>query len=121
MSGLTGYLTRTGADLSSVFLNTTSLIQKVTTGTQSGSTSYTIPYPYPWYPGQIICYTNGATYSGVIIVNIYWGSYSQTLSPTVKIGNAFSTITSAYTTTEHITITMNTSVSQAITYIFKQF
>ena len=121
MSGLTGYLTRTGADLSSVFLNTSSLIQKVTTGTQSGSTSYAIPFPYAWYPCQIICYTNGSTYSGVIIVNIFWGSYSETLSPIVKIGNAFSTITSAFNTTEYITITMNTNVSQEITYIFKQF
>lgn len=125
MSGLTGYLTRSGADLSNVFLNAASIPQYVNIGRVSGSTVYTIQYGYPFVLGQVLCYTNGATYSGMIIGNIYWGGYSNAMTTVSNIGNAFSKLECFYglfngTTGEYIRITMNTNVTQEITYIFKQ-
>jgi hypothetical protein len=125
MSTLTGYLTRSGADLSNVCLNATSIPQNVNIGRVSGSTAYTIQFGYPLFPGQVICYTNGPTYSGMIIGNIYWGYHSNNIITVSNIGNAFSPLVCFYglvngTRGEYITITMNANVTQEITYIFKQ-
>ncbi len=120
MSELTGYLTSNGTDLSSIFSAGSSLLTNENTGTRAGATTYTIPFLYDSYPGQVIFYTNGPTYSGALIANIYWGGYSNTISTIFNVGNAFSSVTCFYNAGEFITITMNANVTQQITFFFRR-
>jgi hypothetical protein len=117
---VTGFLTSNGTDLSSIFSAGSSLLTNENTGTRSGATTYNIPFLYDRYPGQVIFYTNGPTYSGVLIANMYWGVYSNTINTIVNIGNAFSSVTCFYSGGEFITITMNAGVTQEITYFFRR-
>jgi hypothetical protein len=116
----TGYLTSNGTDLSSIFSAGSSLLTNENTGTRSGATTYTIPFLYDRYPGQVIFYTNGPTYSGALIANMYWGGYSNSINTIVNIGNAFSSVTCFYSAGEFITITMNAGVTQEIIYYFRR-
>ena len=120
MSGLTGYLTIGGTDLSNVFLGSSALVTNEFSGTRSGGTSYTFQVNPPLFPGQVICYTNGPTYSGALIANMYWGSYSNTINTVFSVGNAFSSISCYYSAGEYVTITMNAGVTQQITYYYRQ-
>jgi hypothetical protein len=120
MSELTGYLTSNGTDLSSIFLKGSSAVTHQFSGTFSGATSYTFQVTPPFFPGQVIFYTNGPTYSGCLIANMYWGSYSNTINTVFNVGNAFSSVTCFYNAGEFVTITMNAGVTQQITYNYKQ-
>ena len=124
MAALTGFLTSNGADLSTIFLNGSSPVTNQFSGTRSGATSYTFQVSPPLFPGQVTFYTNGPTYSGALIANMYWGSYSNTISTVFNVGNAFSSVICFYSTIapvgEFVTITMNAGVTQQITYNYKQ-
>jgi hypothetical protein len=123
MSELTGYLTSNGTDLSSIFSAGSSLLTNENTGTRSGATSYNIQFVYSLFPGQVIFYTNGPTYSGALIANMYWGYYNNTITTVFNVGNAFSSVSCFYSTAapgEFITITMNAGVTQEIIYYFRR-
>lgn len=123
MAGLTNYLTINGTDLSSIFSGSSSLLANENTGTISGQTSYTIHFLYSNYPGQVIFYTNGQNYSGALIANMYWGTYSNTIRTVFNVGNAFSSVSCYYDTViqaEIVTLNMNAGVTQQITYFFRR-
>jgi len=117
---MSGFLTIDNVDLSNIFLNSSGALKNQISGTFSGSTSYIFEVLTPLFPGQITIYTNGPVYSGALIANIYWGSYSNTLTTVVNSGNAFSSVSCFYSAGEFVRITMNASVTQQITYNYKQ-